>query len=203
MARSKEFDPDAALDAAIEVFRYRGYDGTSIQDLVDAMKIHRASLYDTFGDKHDLYLAALDRYDRIKYTEVKAILEAPGSKIAAFQRLFASIVESAVAANGITFGCFMTNSTMERAALDPKIAARATRNFRQLEDLYHSALCEAVDSGEIVGSAQEIRSLARFLVSTGKGLRVSSKADCSRETLTDIVSVALSLLNNRAIRPVG
>ena len=62
MARTKEFDVDAALDRAIELFWAQGYEATSLNDLLDHMEIGRQSLYDTFGDKHALFLAALDRY---------------------------------------------------------------------------------------------------------------------------------------------
>ena len=62
MARHKEFDPDVALDRALELFWERGYEATSMADLVDHLGIGRASLYATFGSKHELYLKALDRY---------------------------------------------------------------------------------------------------------------------------------------------
>ncbi len=61
MARQKEFDRDEVLHKAMEVFWTRGYEGTSIQDLVKHMGINRQSIYDTFGDKHSLFLQALDR----------------------------------------------------------------------------------------------------------------------------------------------
>lgn len=73
MARSKEFDREAALGAAIEVFREHGFAGTSTAVLVDAMKIGRQSLYDTFGDKWQLYVATVRRYS---LTETAAHLEA-------------------------------------------------------------------------------------------------------------------------------
>jgi TetR/AcrR family transcriptional repressor of nem operon len=66
MARHKEFDRDAVLHKAMEVFWSRGYGATSIQDLVKHMGINRQSLYDTFGDKHALYLQALDRYGEVE-----------------------------------------------------------------------------------------------------------------------------------------
>ncbi len=62
MARTKEFDPDAALQSALELFWRRGYEATSMADLVEALGIGRASIYATFGNKHDLYLKALERY---------------------------------------------------------------------------------------------------------------------------------------------
>ena len=63
MARHKEFDLDTALTAAIHVFSQHGYEGTSTDDLLMAMKISRQSMYDTFGDKRRLYLEALERYN--------------------------------------------------------------------------------------------------------------------------------------------
>ncbi len=59
MGRSKEFDTDKALIQAMELFWSNGYEKTSIQDLLDVMGIHRKSLYDTFGDKHKLYMEAV------------------------------------------------------------------------------------------------------------------------------------------------
>ena len=65
MGRSKEFDTDKALIQAMELFWSNGYEKTSIQDLLDVMGIHRKSLYDTFGDKHELYMEAVKRYNKL------------------------------------------------------------------------------------------------------------------------------------------
>ena len=64
MARSKEFEETVVLDKAMRLFWEQGYEKTSMTDLVEHMGIHRRSLYDTFGDKHSLFLKAMDRYDR-------------------------------------------------------------------------------------------------------------------------------------------
>ncbi len=73
MARPREFDRDEVLDKAIEVFWTQGYDGTSVQDLVDAMGIQRGSLYAAFGDKHQLFLEALDRYENVARGEYERL----------------------------------------------------------------------------------------------------------------------------------
>src|SRR5881628_644533 len=64
MARPKQFDTETAVEAAVEVFREHGYEGTSAQMLVDAMGIGRQSLYDTFGDKWGIYRAAVQHYSQ-------------------------------------------------------------------------------------------------------------------------------------------
>src|ERR1700730_2144482 len=78
MARQKEFDRDEVLHKAMEVFWSRGYEASSIQDLVKRMGINRQSLYDTFGDKHTLYLQALDRYREVEGRKIVELLEQPG-----------------------------------------------------------------------------------------------------------------------------
>ena len=77
MARPKAFDVERALDRAVEVFWTRGYEATSLCDLLEHMEIGRQSLYDTFGDKHGLFLAALERYRRAMSQSLLGALERP------------------------------------------------------------------------------------------------------------------------------
>ena len=79
MARHKQFDQDEALLKAMEVFWSRGYEAASIQDLVRHMGINRQSLYDTYGDKHALYLLALERYSEVESRRLIDLLERNGS----------------------------------------------------------------------------------------------------------------------------
>ncbi|CAM5304009.1 hypothetical protein SVIOM74S_00836 [Streptomyces violarus] len=83
MARTKEFDPDAALQSALELFWRRGYEATSMSDLVEHLGIGRASIYATFGSKHELYLKALDRYAETRDPSLLAELSQPGPALPA------------------------------------------------------------------------------------------------------------------------
>lgn len=85
MARHKEFDRDNALHAAIGVFSEHGYEGTSTDELLRAMKISRQSMYDTFGDKRGLYLEALERYNADSIGKIVADLRLPGQPIKALE----------------------------------------------------------------------------------------------------------------------
>src|SRR5438045_9407687 len=93
MARQKEFNRDEVLHKAMEVFWTRGYEGASIQDLVKHMGINRQSIYDTLGDKHSLFLQALDRYCETQSRKVFDVLERPGS----VKRKLRRVVEEHVA----------------------------------------------------------------------------------------------------------
>jgi TetR/AcrR family transcriptional repressor of nem operon len=88
MARTKEFDPEAALRAALELFWRRGYEATSMSDLVEHLGIGRASIYATFGNKHDLYLKALESYDRSGLTPMVRELSQPGPRCRPCERSY-------------------------------------------------------------------------------------------------------------------
>src|ERR1700738_300379 len=96
MARQKEFDREEALHKAMEVFCTRGYQAASIQDLVKHMGINRQSLYDTFGDKHALYLQALDRYREIEGRKLFELLERPGPVKNKLRQLFQGLVDGSL-----------------------------------------------------------------------------------------------------------
>jgi len=192
MGRPRQFDREEALNAATRVFIEFGYEATSIQHLVDAMGINRASLYDTYGDKETLFLEVLDRYDDWAYAELHACLEAQESKVEGLRSWFYRVVEQG--SNRRHPGCLMVNSTVERALRDEDCAARAARNFRRSEEAYYGALVEAQRLGEI-SEDRNLRALARFLAGTIRGIRVSAKATGDYQTLKDIADIALSNLN--------
>src|SRR5260221_3984637 len=100
MVRQKEFKLDEVLHKPMEVFWTRGYEGASIQDLVKHMGINRQSIYDTFGDKHSLFLQALDRYREIQSRKVFEVLERPGSTKKNMRQLFEEAVSRALSAAG-------------------------------------------------------------------------------------------------------
>jgi TetR/AcrR family transcriptional repressor of nem operon len=198
MARPKEFDPETALDAATEVFRRSGYTAASVEELLEAMGINRASLYDTFGDKRQLYLAALDRYDKLRFDETCAILEAAPSVVEGFRRLFTDTIDRALSPKD-HFGCLLTNSAVERAAIDPECAERAMANWRRRELLYFNVFRQARERGELHGTDDTLRATARFLLGVNRGLRVAAKSTGDRETLEDIAGTALTVLDSLCI----
>ena len=121
MARQKEFDRNEALQKAMEVFWSHGFEAASIQELVEHMGINRQSLYDTYGDKHALYLQALDRYREVEGRKMVELLEQPGSVKKNLRQLFEIAIEKALSNRR---GCFMGNATSELAGRCKATAAR-------------------------------------------------------------------------------
>lgn len=191
MARTKEFEPLAALDAATELFWRKGYEAASMRELLDAMGIGRGSFYDTFGDKHTLFLSALDRFQEARTSWVEEVLlgDGLGGIEAVFRRSLHGLFQFQPRR-----GCLLANSAVELAPHDPDVAARISDYIRRTEDAFEGALLRARDRGEI-HSDSDPRALARFLVNTLHGLRVLARAGADRETLEDTVRVALGTLS--------
>src|ERR1051325_11856562 len=114
MGRHKEFDREQALHRAMEVFWSRGFEAASIEHLVEHMGINRQSIYDTFGDKHSLFLQALDRYRETQSRRVFEILDRPGSVKRNFKLLFQEAVDKSLSEEGRR-GCFLGNAMAELA----------------------------------------------------------------------------------------
>jgi TetR/AcrR family transcriptional repressor of nem operon len=193
MPRPKTFDREEVLDRAIEVFWARGYEGASIQHLVDSMGINRGSIYDTFGDKHQLFLAALDRYEVVFHTRLLEALDSAPSPRRAIHQVFDTVIQECACDEGRK-GCFLTNAAVELSGHDHDTEARVQENFLRLEEAFEKALCAGVEKEEI-GERHHPRALARFLTSSLQGLRVMSKTKPNRLVLRDIVKVTLSSLD--------
>jgi TetR/AcrR family transcriptional regulator, transcriptional repressor for nem operon len=193
MARHKEFDRDQALHKAMEVFWSRGYEAASIQDLVGHMGINRQSLYDTFGDKHALYLQTLDLYREVETRKVFDLLERPGSVRKALRRLFAGVVEGSLG-DGQRRGCFMGNAMSELAGRCKETAVRTCSNMAAVEGAFYRALLRGKKDGELKG-VRDPRAVARFLYSSLQGLVLMAKATQDRQMLEDVVNITLSVLD--------
>ncbi len=179
------------LDRAIDVFRTKGYEAASIQDLVAAMGINRFSIYDAFGDKRQLFLEALDRYQMLRRRQTAELFAEPGPRVPLLRRYLENIID--LNRPGHPNVCLIVNSAIELAKGDEEIAERARNHFALLEEMFTVELEEAKRNGEI-STQRDLHSIARFLLNTGRGLRVVANYNNDRSAMVDIVDVALSTL---------
>jgi TetR/AcrR family transcriptional regulator, transcriptional repressor for nem operon len=193
MARHKEFNRNEALRKAMEVFWSHGYEAASINNLVKHMGINRQSLYDTFGDKHTLYLEALDLYREVEGRKMFELLERPGSVKKSLRQLFQSVVEESLC-DQARRGCFIGNAMSELAGRCPDTASKACGNMAAVEDALYRALLRGRKNGEIT-NGRDLRAVARFLYSSLQGLLLMAKATRDRKSLEDVVKVTLSVLD--------
>ncbi len=176
------------------MFWEKGYEAASTDDLVRAMGIARQSMYDTFGDKHQLYLEALRLYEANAGAEFfKRICETPSPFVAICDYIL-SIADGTSADRAR--GCFFVNATSELAPSDPDVAAVIRASSALCEAAFERILREAKQCGAVDQSVDECVA-ARFLLSTIRGLRVSAQAGVGPDDLRAIATLALTSLTPR------
>lgn len=192
MPRTKEFDPDAVLQKALELFWERGYEATSMADLVGYLGIARASIYATFGGKHELYLRALDRYVQARDPGLVEMLSQPGPVLPTVRALVEAYAAESLG-DDRRRGCLVVNTAVELMPGDAQAARRVETSWDTLETALTSALTRARAQGEI-DKVKDPRALARFLLVVLQGLRVLGHAHPDPGRLRDAAAQALSVL---------
>lgn len=189
--RPKRFDPDLALESAMDLFWEKGYASTSMAELLTRMGICRQSLYDTFGDKHKLYLAALDLYCKRRARELVGELVSQDASLPEIKAVFERTISRAEC--GARRPCMLGLSSMERGSDDFDVTDRVRKQLDVLEDLFVRALENAKRKGEL-SRMDDPRPVARHLLNTLQGLGVLLKGGAPPEHARDVVNVALSVL---------
>jgi TetR/AcrR family transcriptional regulator, transcriptional repressor for nem operon len=181
MARPKSFDEDAVLDQAIQLFWERGYDGTSLADLETHLGLGRQSLYNSFGDKHALFLKALERYRRTVGVTATAQLNAPEAGLEAIRGFFECGLKSIASGSG-SRGCLMTNTITELGSDDADALLRCNHSREELERAFRRALSQAKKQGELPRRL-DVEATATLLVIQHYGLTVLAKTGATATQL--------------------
>lgn len=192
MARSKEFDEEVALDKAMTVFWRQGFEKTSIQDLVDQMGIHRRSLYDTFGDKHALFVQTLERYESLIASQIRKQITDEMTTIESIRKIFELAIYSD---SSYPKGCLMVNTAVELSLLDNEVSQRIKSAFKQTENLIADLLIRGQARGE-VSSSFDSSELARYIHNALIGVRVFVKTTSDPQELESTIDLTLSILKN-------
>ena len=192
MPWEKRFDIDETLDKAMRIFWSRGYEATSMQTLVRGMGINRGSLYDTFGGKRQLFLAALRRYDEhSRRARLRALEQVHGPKDA-IQALFSGWIESALE-DPERSGCFLTNTALELAVHDREIGDLIARSQQETERFFLRLIVNGQSDGTIPLSVDAPRT-AQALLAALIGLLVLARSRPDATLLRSISDSALALL---------
>lgn len=193
MARTRAFDETVALDRAMGLFWEQGYEATSVRDLTSRTGISSSSLYATFGDKHDVYLAALARYRAIEREQFAAMLSASRAVRPTLADMFAELIDMLLADEG-NRGSFSLNAAVELGGRDPAIAASLREHFDDICALLTGRLDEAQAGGEIPGRYAAV-DLARYLLFGVYSLATMVKVYPDRPRLENMAALLLSILD--------
>jgi TetR/AcrR family transcriptional repressor of nem operon len=192
MARSKAFNEEEVLGKAVAVFWAKGYEATSMQDLVEAMGIQRGSLYATFGSKQQLFLQSLEHYGKVVVKQFLEILESKPSAIESIELFFTQLVEHLLTAGPLR-GCLVTNSAIERGLRDEATKQQVLHLLNALEMGFYKTLQRAQKNSEI-SMELDLNKLANFLTSNMQGLLVMGKVCSERSVLEGINQITLSII---------
>jgi TetR/AcrR family transcriptional repressor of nem operon len=195
MARPLEFDLNEALQAAMLRFWERGYEATSVDDLLQRMGINRASLYGTFGQKRELFLKALRQYGNQFGYDLLLERARHGSPKRAIKELFEETIENLSGTPPENRrGCLIQNTALELAPRDAEIGKIVRENVEKCHALFAQVLELAKEKGELKKTPREISELAIFLFANLSAIRLLGKSGMNEPELRAVANNALKLL---------
>lgn len=191
MARKTAFDPAEKLEQAMTLFWQKGFEATSIQDLVDALGINRFSLYNSFGDKHTLFQLALDHYiDKVSRQRLTPLLCERGG-LAAIHGWLDALAQRLTQPGNL--GCFLQNAQIGTAMDEPRVHECIAAMHQELQQALTHALRVAIRDGELAGNT-DVEALARFLFVHVQGCILLGKGGGNGDTLrADIATLKRQL----------
>ena len=191
MARPKSFDTEQALDKAMYLFTLKGYAGTSMQDLVVGMGISRQSIYDTFGNKAELFRQALEKYGSMNQIHFSTVLSSPQADMDTIRDRFDLLIRDATQDTEHK-GCMLVNCIVEMHLLDDKASSRVSYFHGLWAEAFLNALNNAATKGQIRAEFAN-ENMSHLLATLTSGLLIDAKAGTSAKTLSAVVDITLSI----------
>lgn len=189
MARNKEFDPTEKLEKARDLFWEKGYHATSMQDLVSQMKVNRGSMYDTYGDKHQLFIESLQNYALETYAAYKKAAMGEKSAFKAIELIIEKAIERSFEEEKV---CMIVKSSFEMAPLDNEVKEVLKQLSNALISIFEDLITKAQLAAEIP-TEKNARQSAQFIVGSFAGLWQMQALYNDRKM---VMQMAKSILNS-------
>lgn len=192
VGRPRQFDVDQALDAAMAAFWAKGYEATSLSDLMSATGLHKGSLYQAFGDKHSLFVQALKRYlqnMRGAKAEILAAADSPLEGLRAVMHRMVDFVDD----SECPMGCMAINALVELAPHDDEVREIMFDHIARMRSSLNDLICEAQRAGEI-DAARPSEVATALLMTLLAGLATTIKGPISKAEAHRIVDAQLDAL---------
>jgi AcrR family transcriptional regulator len=191
--RPREYDPETALSQVTEAFWKTGYSGTSLDDLSAAAGMNRPSLYAAFGDKHAVYLKALNRYWELGYAAMRVALDPDRPLSEGLMRVYQSALSIYFPIKGRGRGCFAIGTANTEAVEDPEIRAAFAQGLRTLDAGFAARFRAAHKNGELPGDAVP-EALAILASATLHSIAIRARAGTPRAELEAMARKAVSVI---------
>jgi len=192
MARPRNFDETVVLHQAMKVFWSNGYEATSLSMLLRETGLSKSSFYDSFGSKHELFLATFNLYHNNRINILNSYLSGAENKFQGISNFFHSILDIAGDKERLS-GCMSVNEAIELAPHDTQFRELVEADFQKVEDAFFETITIGITQGSIT-SKEDARVLARFLVVSLHGLHVMNRAGSNQQRIIDAIAIILKTL---------
>jgi TetR/AcrR family transcriptional repressor of nem operon len=191
--RPKTFDAHEVIDRAQRVFWQRGYSAASTDELLAAMGIGKGSFYLAFpGGKKELFEKTMQQFHRDSLHQLAQATAASAQPLEVVKDYFRRIATAAPDAH--EKGCYLGNTVMEMASLDPQLQQAAGHMLKQLEDLFCTVIQQAQASGQLTNPTAA-RLLARHLLTLWNGLSITRRLYPDNAQLLELIDLQLAVLH--------
>jgi len=191
IGRTKEFDKERVLHEAMLVFWEKGYEATSIPDLLKAMGLSRSSLYETFADKQTLYVEAIHHYKKIGQNKRNLLVNAPSAKVGIRQYFDQHIISAFN--EDLPKGCLITNATIDMDSPDEELRKLIRDRFEGLEQSFYELLHKGQQTGEI-DPKKDIKVLSHLLLNLNHSINVICKVKSDKKVVHDMINTVIEML---------
>jgi TetR/AcrR family transcriptional repressor of nem operon len=193
MPKNKLYNKETVLEAAAGIFRQKGYNGTSIDDILSATGLSRSSLYDSFQDKHNLYLQSLEYYKASNDKKFETINEKNLNGLQKLETMFKGVVNHLVE-HPDDNGCLLVNAAAEMSKQCYKTSQVVCNTKEEVQDILSGWISDAQEK-KVMSVHKPAKIYGQFLYNTLCGLRVMSQSGATKTELNNVVKVALDSLN--------
>lgn len=190
--RPKIFDQQTALEKASQLFWEKGYEATSLDDLINAMGIQKGSFYHCFGSKKLLFIETIKLYEKLSFTEYERLLKEVESPIELIKAFFLHCADSPKSEH--SKGCFAGNTLAELTGIDEELTKNAKEYLKRLENIFFEQISNA-QKNKTIKNKTEPKILARYLLNLWNGINITRRIYQSNEDLKPLIEFQLSILN--------
>jgi AcrR family transcriptional regulator len=191
--RPRDYHPETALRRAAEVFWGTGYSGTSLDAITAATGMSRPSLSAAFGDKHAIYLKALDDYWESKFAAMHEALAAGRTLDKTLISVYDAALSIYFSGEGPARGCFVLGTALTEAFADPEVQSIVAAGFRRLDADFEARFRRARDAGELEEGA-DIEALAMLAAATMQTIAIRARTGTPRKDLRRLARKAVDVI---------
>lgn len=192
VGRPKIFDEENALKKASMLFWKKGYEHTSLDDLLTVMEIQKGSFYNTFGSKKELFIKAINFHETKSFKEFKTELELSKNPIQLIKKVFYDMANCQT--NEYKLGCFAGNTIAEFSNIDQDMVDNASKHLKVLENIFVFQIEKSQKLGELK-TKKEAQLLGEYLLNFWNGLNITRRIYQDKQQLMKLIELQLEVIN--------